>query len=204
MKINSKCWTSSFSELQVDFQQISCEWSLSNSSSILRSWTTSISEAFRVHSNLHHLQLPWRTPIISHSAFASPHRTIVNTSSAINLNNDPRNKLLHTFDLSRLIGFLVELSALTAGPISHFPVLGCMSQWKWTMQKWKKSFLPESGTWLAVTFHQAFVDNGLLEVGAFFRWVRFGSVTSTYTTDYGLLRSTPTNFAAWRKTYYFP
>lgn len=109
-------------------------------------------------------------------------RTVFNTGTAVNLNDNARNQFLYTLHLPWLVGFLVKLPTLTAAPITQFP---------------------KSRARLTVTLHQPLVDNGFLQVGTFFGRIcprRF----TTHTPSDGLLCSTPTWFAATCKTNHFP
>lgn len=110
------------------------------------------------------------------------HGAVINAGSAVDLNYDSRDKLLHALHLPRLIGFFVEFSASAARPVAE---------------------LPERWTRLAVAFHEALVDQRLLHVSA-----PLGSVCAdgfaSHTPNDGLLRPSPTRLAARRESYHLP
>lgn len=100
-------------------------------------------------------------------------RTIVNAGAAVNLNDNPGNKLLHTLHFTRLISFFVKLAASTACPITQ---------------------LPKRRARLTVTFHEAFVNYRLLHVCTFLRRISTDGFPSD-TTNYWLLWTPAAGFA---------
>lgn len=143
----------------------------------------------------------WRFNRFNAFARKRRYRSIINASSAVDLNNDTWYQLLDTFHFTSLICFFVKFSTTTAAVRIKFP------------KRW---------TGLAVTLHQTLVDDRLLQMSAFLRRVSPGGFTSYAANDW-LLRSTPAAFCckgykllghsfewkknkltAWREAYHFP
>lgn len=110
------------------------------------------------------------------------HWTVVNAGSAVDLNHDARDKLLHALHFPCLIGFFVEFPASAARPVAEFP---------------------KRRTRLAVTFHETLVDHRFFHMRASFGSVRADGLASR-TPDNGLLRPSPARLAARRESHHFP